>query len=113
MSEEQENLTMSQRIDTFYRQSGGPGNPEIQRILEEHLKNGKDHGIPGRKEEIKDAFTEVFLNDHSTQPIVMGALRMKFALKDQWEAYLNAQRPDVDQIVEKLRDRQSKEEGIK
>lgn len=111
--EEQENLTMSQRIDAFYRQSGGPNSPEIQRILDEHLKNGKDHGIPGRREELKDAFTEVLINDHSTRPIVMSLLQMGTALKDQWEVYLDAKRSniDVDEIVEKLEKRMEKEAG--
>lgn len=103
MSEEQEKMTMSQRIDYFYRQSGGPDNPQIKKILDEHLINGKDHGVRGRKEEVKDAFTEVFLNDHSTRPLVLGLLRMRYALKDQWQAYLDAQRPDVKQVVEELK----------
>jgi hypothetical protein len=102
MNNEHEKLTMSERIAAFYRQSGGPGNPQINRILEEHLLHGKDHGIPGKKEDIKDAFTEVFLNDHSTQPLVMGFLKMRMALKEQWEAYLSALRHDVKQKVEEL-----------
>ncbi|UOE75812.1 hypothetical protein [Parageobacillus thermoglucosidasius] len=102
MKEEHEKMTMSQRIAAFYRQSGGPGNPQISRILEEHLLYGKDHGVPGKKEDIKDVFTEVFLNDHSTQPLVMGLLRVRMALKEQWETYLNALRINVKQKVEEL-----------
>ncbi|QQK74599.1 hypothetical protein HUG15_02600 [Salicibibacter cibarius] len=98
MSEKNENMSMQERIDYFYRQSGGPGNPEIERILKDHLLNGKDHGIPGQKEEPKDAFTEVFLSDHSTQPIVMGFMKMRFAMKEQWEAYLNAKQTDYSQL---------------
>ncbi|AXF56874.1 hypothetical protein [Salicibibacter kimchii] len=95
MTEKKENMSMQERIDYFYRQSGGPGNPEIDRILKEHLLNGKDHGVTGRKEELKDAFTEVFLSDHSTRSILMGVMKMRFAMKDQWEAYLNAKKqPD-------------------
>lgn len=112
--EKQENLTMSQRIDAFYRQSGGPNNPEINRILEEHLMNGKDHGIPGRREELKDAFSEIFLSDHSTRPIVMSLMQMGMTLKGQWETYLDAQRdaqrPDIDEIVDKLEKRLQKEQ---
>ncbi|HET7522442.1 MAG TPA: hypothetical protein VFJ73_03860 [Bacillales bacterium] len=108
MIEEHKKMTMNERIEAFYRQSGGPGNPEIDRILEEHLLNGKDHGPKGRREEIKDAFTDVFLNDHSTQPIVMWLLRMRFAFKDHWEAYLDAKRPDVKQMGEELRKQELK-----
>lgn len=106
MSEEQEQLTMQQRIRAFYRQSGGPGNPEIARIIDDHLKYGKDHGVKGRKEDIKDAFTEVFLNDRSTKPIVMGLLKLQQNLKKEWERYLDAQRPDTDRIIEELKEKQ-------
>lgn len=94
MPEKDENMSMQERIDYFYRQSGGPDSPEIDRILKEHLLNGKDHGVPGRKEEPKDAFTEVFLGDHSTQPILMGIMKMRFAMKEQWEAYLNTKQTE-------------------
>lgn len=101
---ENENMSMRERINYFYRQSGGPGNPEIDRILEEHLKNGKDHGIPGRKEEPKDAFMEVFMNDHSMRPLAMRAMKMGFDLKDRWEEYVDAQKqPDIQQLIEALR----------
>ncbi|QQK78718.1 hypothetical protein HUG20_01580 [Salicibibacter cibi] len=104
MSEKNENMSMQERSDYFYRQSGGPGNPDIERILDEHLKNGKDHGAPGEKEEPKDAFIEAFLNDHSTKPIAMWLLRMRFDLKDRWEEYLNAQKQDdVQQLIEALK----------
>lgn len=103
MREEQEKLTMQQRIQAFYQQSGGPGNPEIKRILEEHLKYGKDHGIPGKKEDIRDAFREVFLNDRSTKPLVMGLIKMKNSLKKEWERFLDSQRPNTDEIIEKLK----------
>jgi hypothetical protein len=58
-----ESLTMSQRIEAFYRQSGGPNNPDIERLLEKHLLYGKDHGIPGYKETIEDAFIDTVVND--------------------------------------------------
>ena len=63
--DEQERLTMQQRIDAFYRQSGGPNNPEIKKILEKHLLYGKDHGMPGYKETIEDAFIDTVVNDPS------------------------------------------------
>ncbi|HEX7065136.1 MAG TPA: hypothetical protein VF199_08745 [Bacillales bacterium] len=103
MTEEQEKLTMNQRIEAFYRQSGGPMNPEIGKILEDHLMNGKDHGVPGKKETIKDAFAEVFLDDHSTKGIALGFLRLSYNMKNQWEAFLNSRSLDAEQIVEALK----------
>lgn len=102
MSNEQENLTMKQRIDAFYRQSGGPGNPDIERIIEEHLKYGKDHGIRGKKEDIRDAFTEVFLGDRSTRPLVLGLMKIQQTIRSEWERYLSAQRPDKEELIEEL-----------
>lgn len=105
MSNEQEQLTMKKRIDAFYRQSGGPGNPEIAKILDEHLKYGKDHGVKGRIENIKDAFAEVFLNDRSMKPVVMGLMKLQMNLKKEWERYLDVQRPGMEQLIEKLKER--------
>ncbi|AMV11956.1 hypothetical protein GS3922_02375 [Geobacillus subterraneus] len=90
--DEQEQLTMSKRIEAFYRQSGGPGNPTIRRLLERHLLYGKDHGIPGKREEFTDAFREVFLQDHSTRSLVLGLFKLKAAFQDEWNAYLDALR---------------------
>ncbi len=92
MSREEDKMLMSQRIEAFYQQSGGPGNREIDRILEEHLLYGKDHGVRGRKEEIKDAFLEVFLNDRSTRPIILWLTKMRMELRNEWQAYLDALR---------------------
>lgn len=103
MKHEDENLTMKQRIDAFYRQSGGPGSPEIKRILEEHLIYGKDHGIRGKKEDIRDAFTEVFLSDRSTQPIVLGLVKLRNAIKQEWERYLDANRQKVTHSLETVK----------
>ncbi|MEW5320974.1 hypothetical protein V2J23_02175 [Geobacillus thermoleovorans] len=90
MREDQEELTMSKRIEAFYRQSGGPGNPTIRRLLDRHLLYGKDHGIPGKREEFEDAFREVFLQDHSTRSLILGFFKLKSALKQEWDAYLDA-----------------------
>lgn len=103
VSYEDENLTMKQRIDAFYRQSGGPGNPEIARILEEHLIYGKDHGIRGKKEDIRDAFTEVFLSDRSTQPIVLGLIKLKNLIKREWDRYLEAHQQKTPQSLETVK----------
>lgn len=103
MNEDKEQLTMRQRIDAFYRQSGGPGNPEIAKILDKHLMYGKDHGIPGKKETIKDAFTEVFLGDRSTQPIVLGLMKLQQSIKKEWERYLDSQRPNTEDLLQELK----------
>ncbi|MGJ3220618.1 hypothetical protein [Geobacillus thermoleovorans] len=92
MREEQEELTMSKRIEAFYRQSGGPGSPTIRRLLDRHLLYGKDHGLPGKREEFADAFREVFLQDHSTRSLILGLFKMKSALRQEWSAYLEALR---------------------
>ncbi len=108
MGAEQEKLTMSQRIDAFYRQSGGPGNPDIARILNEHLIHGKDHGVPGKKEDIQDAFTEVFLGDRSTQPIVLGLMKIRNSIKQEWERYLETQQGYSNQAIDELKREQIK-----
>ncbi|QIZ68668.1 hypothetical protein [Geobacillus subterraneus] len=92
MRDEQELLTMSQRIEAFYRQSGGPRSPVIRRLLERHLLYGKDHGIPGKREEFTDAFRDVFLQDHSTRALVLGLFKLKTAFQEEWNAYLDALR---------------------
>ncbi|MFC4767413.1 hypothetical protein [Effusibacillus consociatus] len=63
-------MTMEERIQAFYKQSGGPGNPDIERILEQHLLNGKDHGVKGKKETIMDALCDAFIEDKSTSLII-------------------------------------------
>ncbi|MFA8438417.1 hypothetical protein [Pueribacillus sp. YX66] len=103
MSEEHEDLTMKQRIDAFYRQSGGPGSPEIAKILNEHLIYGKDHGVRGKKEDVRDAFTEVFLSDRSTQPVVLGLMKLRNAVRQEWERYLEARRSNLDEKLEQLK----------
>lgn len=63
-------MTMEERIQAFYRQSGGPNNPEIDRILKQHLMHGKDHGIKGKIETVEDAIRDAFTDDKSTALIV-------------------------------------------
>lgn len=108
MGDEHEKLTMSQRIDAFYRQSGGPGNPDIARILNEHLIHGKDHGVPGKKEDVRDAFTEVFLGDRSTQPIVLSLMKIRNSIKQEWERYLDAQKVYSEQEIDSIKREQLK-----
>lgn len=58
-----ERLTMQQRIDAFFAQSGGPHNPQIKTVLEDHLLYGKDHGVKGRKETVIDALMQTIAGD--------------------------------------------------
>jgi hypothetical protein len=102
-TEEQEKMTMNQRIKAFYQQSGGPSSPEINKILEEHLRNGKDHGVKGRKETINDAFIDVFLGDHSTQGIAIGFMKLGNMMKNQWDAFLNSRSIDAGEMVRALK----------
>lgn len=60
---EEEDLTLQQRMEAFYRQSGGPNNPDIPRILNNHLLYGKDHGRHGYRQTIEDAFIDTVLGD--------------------------------------------------
>jgi hypothetical protein len=60
-----EKLTMEQRIQAFYAQSGGPGNPQIKKFLDHHLRYGADHGVPGHIETVEDVFRSVVRKDKS------------------------------------------------
>lgn len=60
-----EKMTMEKRIDAFYRQSGGPQNTRIPKLLERHLLYGKDHGMPGYKETFEDAIIDTLVGDAS------------------------------------------------
>ncbi|PTQ56357.1 MAG: hypothetical protein BSOLF_0292 [Candidatus Carbobacillus altaicus] len=62
---ENQKMTMGERIQAFYLQSGGPNNEKINKLLEKHLLYGKDHGAKGYKETFEDAFMETVLNDPS------------------------------------------------
>ena len=62
---EKERLTMEERIRAFYKQSGGPLNPKIEKLIEHHLLYGKDHGPPGRRETLMDAFMRWVMEDPS------------------------------------------------
>lgn len=100
--DEQEKVTMSKRIQAFYEQSGGPNNPKINQIIEKHLLYGKDHGTPGQRETLKDAFLEVFLDDHSTKGIIMWLLRQKFETQDRWNEFINKGDPGLQRIAEEF-----------
>jgi hypothetical protein len=60
---EEEDLTLEQRIEAFYRQSGGPNNPDVPRILNNHLLYSKDHGRHGYRQTVEDAVIDTVLGD--------------------------------------------------
>lgn len=61
---------LQQRMAAFFRQSGGPTSPEIQSFLDNHLRNGKDHGEPGHLETIEDVVQQVIEGDHSLKTLL-------------------------------------------
>ncbi|RFU65473.1 hypothetical protein [Peribacillus glennii] len=95
MQNEQEKKTMKERIRAFYAQSGGPNNPQIERIIEKHLLDGKDHGVPCKRETFKDAVRDVFLDDYSTKDIVMWLLKTKYDISDRWYELVNGRSADL------------------
>lgn len=97
MRDDQEKKTMNERIRAFYKQSGGPNNPQIETIIEKHLLYGKDHGVPGKRETFKDAMLEVFLDDYSTKDIVMWLLKAKYDISDRWQELIVGK--TMDQIA--------------
>ncbi|QSO49907.1 hypothetical protein JZ786_15920 [Alicyclobacillus mengziensis] len=68
---------MQERIDAFYRQSGGPNNPNIKRFLDKHLMYGKDHGMPGRKETLENAFIDMVVGDPSMLILFQRLMRLR------------------------------------
>lgn len=91
----EEAKTMNERIRAFYKQSGGPNNPQIERIIEKHLLYGKDHGVPGKRETFKDAMMDVLLDDFSTKDLIMWVLKTKYDLADRWQELVGGQNPEL------------------
>lgn len=91
----EEAKTMNERIRAFYKQSGGPNNPQIERIIEKHLLYGKDHGVPGKRETFKDAMMDVLLDDFSTKDLIMWVLKTKYELADRWQELVGGQNPEL------------------
>ncbi len=58
-------MSMEERIQAFYRQSGGPHNSQISGLLEKHLLYGEDHGMDGYKETFEDAVMDTLIGDPS------------------------------------------------
>ena len=83
--DEEDVLTMNQRIQAFYRQSGGPGVPEIGKFLEHHLRYGTDHGVPGHKETIEDVFSQVVRGDKSLMTLYQLYMRRQAEKEEKEE----------------------------
>ena len=93
-----ERLTMEQRIQAFYAQSGGPGNPQITKFLDHHLRYGADHGVPGHKETVEDVFRDVVRKDKSLFTLHQLWMRRQAEKEER-----NAQRTDVlAELAEKI-----------
>jgi hypothetical protein len=87
-------MTMQERIEYFYQQSGGPNNPRIQKIINNHLLYGKDHGVSGKRETIKDAFQKPLLDDPSTSGLLLWLYKIKYDLQDRWKEFINKPNPN-------------------
>ncbi|MDI9260376.1 hypothetical protein [Alicyclobacillus sendaiensis] len=107
--EAQEQLTMQKRIEAFYRQSGGPNNPDIPKILEKHLLYGRDHGPKGKRETLEDALRDMIAQDYSNQILFKWFMqwrmeRQKQAQADRAElARIRGEIESLKQQVEALR----------
>lgn len=102
LTHDQESLTMRERIEAFYRQSGGPNNPDIQRIIEEHLLYGKDHGVRGKRETIRDAFKRVISNDPSNKMVYEWFAQFRASLNDHWEELVHRQDGQTERMMREL-----------
>jgi hypothetical protein len=89
-----EKMTMEQRIEAFYRQSGGPNNDRIPELLEKHLLHAKDHGMPGYRETFEDGIMDVVLNDPS--------LLLLYERIQRWRLKRRAEGGDMAALKERI-----------
>jgi hypothetical protein len=103
---ENEKMTMEQRIEAFYRQSGGPHNSQIPKLLEKHLLYGKDHGMPGYKENFEDGIMDVVLNDPSLLLLYERIQRWRLKRKSEYESasHLKEKIESLEREVVRLRE---------
>jgi|SRR5690606_5778854 hypothetical protein len=94
MTLKERKMTMEKRIEAFFRQSGGPQNSKIEKLLDEHLRYGKDHGMPGRKETFEDAVIWTVMNDPS--------LLLLFERIQKWRTGRLKKQQQLLQLEEKL-----------
>src|SRR5690606_39890918 len=89
-----EKMTMEQRIEAFYRQSGGPNNDRIPELLEKHILHAKDHGMPGYRETFEDGIMDVVLNDPS--------LLLLYERIQRWRLKRRAEGGDMAALKERI-----------
>lgn len=95
MALKERKMTMEERIEAFFRQSGGPNNSKIEKLLDEHLRNGKDHGMPGRKETFEDAVIWTVMHDPS--------LLLLFERIQKWRTGRSEKQQQLLQLEEKIK----------
>jgi hypothetical protein len=94
--------TMQQRTQAFYKESGGPGNPRIKKVLDNHLRYGSDHGVSGHMETIEDAVRDVVRGDKSLMTLYQLYMRRQ-AEREEKDAQRNEQRTDdIAELSEKV-----------
>jgi hypothetical protein len=96
--EAQESLSMNERIQYFYKQSGGPGNPEIKKVLDDHLRYGSDHGPRGHMQTIEDVFRDVVRGDKSLMTIYQLYMRRQAEKEEKEEQRTD----DIAELSEKV-----------
>lgn len=102
---DREIISMEKRIQAFYKQSGGPHNPQIQRILEKHLLYGKDHGMAGYRETYEDAVMDTIINDPSLLLLYERIQRWRLQRQDKGQS-LNSLESKINELrreIERLR----------
>lgn len=102
---DREIISMEKRIQAFYKQSGGPHNPQIQRILEKHLLYGKDHGMAGYRETYEDAVMDTIINDPSLLLLYERIQRWRLQRQDKSQS-LNSLESKINELrreIERLR----------
>ncbi|MDA8351907.1 MAG: hypothetical protein M0Z65_01670 [Firmicutes bacterium] len=92
---EPKRMSMEERIQAFYRQSGGPNNPQIPELLEKHLLYGKDHGMDGYKETFEDAVMDTVLQDPS--------LLLLYERFQRWRLNRDQERNQSQQLEETIK----------
>lgn len=95
------NWSMNERINAFYKQSGGPNNDKIPELLEKHLLYGKDHGMPGYKENFEDAVIDTMVSDQSL--LLLFQRIQRWRIKDSQESSLENRIKSLEEEVSKLR----------
>jgi len=92
---EPKRMSMEERIQAFYRQSGGPNNAQIPELLEKHLLYGKDHGMDGYKETFEDAVMDTVLQDPS--------LLLLYERFQRWRLNRDQERNQSQQLEETIK----------